>query len=218
MQSMAYSGDIKICGLSTFEAVDAVIEGGATHAGFIFFEKSPRHLSVELAKELASRANLGGLKTVAVTVDADDSYLDEIVAVMRPDILQMHGRETPKRVAEIKNRYRLPVMKAIAISEAADLEKLNPFIGIADRFLLDAKPPKGAVLPGGNAVSFDWNLVAHLAGKTDYLLAGGLDAHNVGDAINVANPQGLDISSGVESAPGVKDIGKIAAFMRAARA
>jgi phosphoribosylanthranilate isomerase len=214
---MAYSGDIKICGLSTFEAVDAVIGGGATHAGFIFFEKSPRHLSIELAKELASHAYLGGLKTVAVTVDADDIYLDEIVAVMHPDILQVHGRETPERVAEIKNRYRLPVMKAIAISDAADLEKLNPFIGIADRFLLDAKPPKGAVLPGGNAVSFDWNLVAHLAGKADYLLAGGLDAHNVGDAIIIANPPGLDISSGVESAPGVKDVGKIAAFMKAAR-
>ena len=213
---MAYTGDIKICGLSTFEAVDAVIAGGATHAGFIFFQKSPRHLSVALAQQLALRANTGGLKTVAVTVDADNAYLDDIVETMRPDILQLHGRETPERVAELKTQYRLPVMKALAISGAGDLAKLTPFMGIADRFLLDAKPPKGAVLPGGNAVSFDWNLVADLTG-VDYLLAGGLDASNVREAISIANPPGLDISSGVESAPGVKDVAMIAAFLKAAR-
>jgi phosphoribosylanthranilate isomerase len=214
---MAYSGDIKICGLSTFEAIDAVIAGGATHAGFIFFEKSPRHVSVELARQLAFHAKTGGLKTVAVTVDADDVTLDEIVAVMRPHVLQLHGKETPERVSEVKTNYGMPVMKAIAISEADDLKKLNPFMGIADRFLLDAKPPKGAVLPGGNAVSFDWKLVAHLAGKVDYLLAGGLDANNVREAIAVANPPGLDVSSGVESAPGMKDVIKIAAFLNIAR-
>jgi phosphoribosylanthranilate isomerase len=213
---MAYSGDIKICGLSTLEAVDAVIAGDATHAGFIFFAKSPRHVSVELAAHLSDRAKAGGLKTVAVTVDATDAELSEIVAIMRPDILQLHGRETPERAADVKAKFGLPVMKALAISEASDLAKLKPFIGIADRFLLDAKPPKDAVLPGGNAVSFDWNLVRHLHG-VDYLLAGGLDDRNVGAAISIANPPGLDISSGVESAPGVKDIGKIAAFMKAAR-
>jgi phosphoribosylanthranilate isomerase len=213
---MAYSGDIKICGLSTLEAVDAVIAGGATHAGFIFFAKSPRHVSVELAAHLSDRAKAGGLKTVAVTVDATDAELGEIVAIMRPDILQLHGRETPERAAEVKAKFGLPVMKALAISEASDLAKLKPFIGIADRFLLDAKPPKDAVLPGGNAVSFDWNLVRNLSG-VDYLLAGGLDDGNVGAAISIANPPGLDISSGVESAPGVKDVGKIAAFMKAAR-
>jgi phosphoribosylanthranilate isomerase len=213
---MAYSGDIKICGLSTLEAVDAVIAGGATHAGFIFFAKSPRHVSVELAAHLSDRAKAGGLKTVAVTVDATDAELSEIVAIMRPDILQLHGRETPERAAEVKAKYSLPVMKALAISEASDLAKLKPFIGIADRFLLDAKPPKDAVLPGGNAVSFDWNLVRNLIG-VDYLLAGGLDDGNVGAAISIANPPGLDISSGVESAPGVKDVAKIAAFMKAAR-
>jgi phosphoribosylanthranilate isomerase len=213
---MAYSGDIKICGLSTLEAVDAVVAGGATHAGFIFFPKSPRHVSVELAAHLSVRAKAGGLKTVAVTVDATDAELGEIVAIMRPDILQLHGRETPERATDVKAKFGLPVMKALAISEASDLAKLTPFIGIADRFLLDAKPPKDAVLPGGNAVSFDWNLVRHLHG-VDYLLAGGLDDGNVGAAISIANPPGLDISSGVESAPGVKDIGKIAAFMKAAR-
>ena len=214
---MTYTGDIKICGLSTFEAVDAVIAGGATHAGFIFFKKSPRHLPVALAQQLALRANAGGLKTVAVTVDADDDYLDDIVGTMRPDVLQLHGRETPERVLAIKARYGLPVMKALAISETSDLQKLKPFMGKADRFLLDAKPPKEAVLPGGNAVSFDWNLVTHLAGKVDYLLAGGLDASNAREAISIANPPGLDISSGVESAPGVKDVAMIAAFLKAAR-
>jgi phosphoribosylanthranilate isomerase len=213
---MAYSGDIKICGLSTLEAVDAVIAGGATHAGFIFFAKSPRHVLVEQAAVLAAQAKAGGLKSVAVTVDATDAELTEIVAIMRPDILQLHGRETPQRVADVKVKYGLPVMKALAISEAADLAKLEPFKGIADRFLLDAKPPKDAVLPGGNAVSFDWNLVTHLS-DVDYLLAGGLDVSNVKDALAIASPPGLDISSGVESAPGVKDIVKIAAFMRAAR-
>ena len=199
------------------EAVNAVIAGAATHAGFIFFEKSPRHLSVDEARDLALQAKRGGLKTVAVTVDADDRYLDDIVKVMRPDILQLHGRETPERAAKVKSNYGLPVMKAIAISEALDLQKLEPFQGIADRFLLDAKPPKNAVLPGGNAVSFDWNLVADLGTSIDYLLAGGLDADNVRQAILVANPPGLDISSGVESAPGVKDIVMIAAFLKAAR-
>lgn len=215
---MAYSGDIKICGLSTLEAVDAVIAGGATHAGYIFFAKSPRNVSVEFASELASRANLGGLKTVAVTVDAGDIYLDEIVEIMRPDILQLHGRETPERVLEVKAHYGLPVMKALAISEVADFEKATPFMGIADRFLFDAKPPKDAVLPGGNAVSFDWHILSQLPDGIDYLLAGGIDASNVVQAISTANPPGLDISSGVESAFGIKDIAKIAAFLRAARA
>ena len=214
---MSYSGDIKICGLSTIEAVDAVIVGGATHAGFIFFTKSPRHVSVSLAAQLSDRAKAGGLKTVAVTVDVGDAALAEIVEIMRPDIIQLHGHETPARAADIKALYDLPVMKALAISETADLEKLTPFIGIADRFLLDAKPPKGAVLPGGNAVSFDWTVLKQLPANMDYLLAGGLDAGNVKEAIAIANSPGLDISSGVESAPGLKDVGKIAAFLKAAR-
>jgi phosphoribosylanthranilate isomerase len=214
---MAYCGDIKICGLSTAEAVDAVIAGGATHAGFIFFAKSPRHVSVELAAQLSDRAKAGGLRTVAVTVDATDAELDAVALVMRPDMIQFHGRETPERVGAVKAKYGLPVMKALAISELSDFEKLKPFMGIADRFLLDAKPPQNAALPGGNAVSFDWNLVHHLAVSVDYLLAGGLDAGNVAEAIQIANPPGLDISSGVETLPGIKDSGKIAAFLKAAR-
>ncbi len=214
--SVIYKGDIKICGLSTLEAIDAMVAGGATHAGFIFFAKSPRHVTPEQAAVLAAHAKAGGLKTVAVTVDATDEELAGIIAIMQPDMVQLHGRETPVRAADIKARFGLPVMKALAISQKADLEKINPFIGIADRFLLDAKPPANAVLPGGNAVSFDWNLVRDLRG-IDYLLAGGLDAGNVATAISTANPPGLDISSGVESAPGVKDVHKIAAFLKAAR-
>lgn len=214
---MIYFGDIKICGLSTLDAVEAVIDGGATHAGFIFFAKSPRHVLLEQGQVLAARAKAGGLKTVAVTVDATNDELNAIVSTMQPDVLQLHGQETAERAYELKLRFGLPVMKAIAIGAAADFEKLEPFYGIADRFLLDAKPPKDAVLPGGNAVSFDWGLLKHLPVGVDYFLAGGLDAANVGEAIDVANPPGLDISSGVESAPGLKDINKIAAFLKAAR-
>ncbi|MCB1381725.1 MAG: phosphoribosylanthranilate isomerase, partial [Notoacmeibacter sp.] len=155
---------------------------------------------------------------VAVTVDADDAYLDQIVAMMKPDMLQLHGKETPERVAELKARYQLPVMKAFAISTAEDLGKIAPYKGIADRFLFDAKPPKGSELPGGNAVSFDWSLLKALEPGTDYLLSGGIDAANVADAVTVANPPGLDLSSGVESAPGVKDVGKIGAFFEAVKA
>ena len=214
---MTYTGDIKICGLSTLNAIDALIAGGATHAGFIFFAKSPRHVSVAQASALAAHAKAGGLITVAVTVDAGDAELADIIGTMKPDLVQLHGHETPARAAEIKAAFGLPIMKALAIGNTGDLEKITPFIGIADRFLLDAKPPQDAVLPGGNAVSFDWNLVRNLTG-VDYLLAGGLDASNARDAIAIASPPGLDISSGVESAPGVKDVAKIAAFLKSARA
>jgi phosphoribosylanthranilate isomerase len=211
-----YFGDIKICGLSTLEAIDAMVAGGATHAGFIFFAKSPRNVTPLQAAALAAHAKAGGLKTVGVTVDATDAELADIIAIMQPDMVQLHGRETPDRAAAIKARFGLPVIKALAISQKSDLEKITAFIGIADRFLLDAKPPANAVLPGGNAVSFDWNLVRDLHG-IDYLLAGGLDAGNVATAVLTANPPGLDMSSGVESAPGVKDVHKIAAFLKAAR-
>ena len=210
--------DIKICGLKTEEAVRAAVAGGASHVGFIFFAKSPRHVDVDTAARLAALVRETGVLTVAVTVDANDTYLDEIVSIMKPDMLQLHGKETPERVAEVKARYGLPVMKAFAISTADDLGKIAPFKGIADRFLFDAKPPKGSELPGGNAVSFDWSLLRALEPGTDYLLSGGIDAANVADAVGIANPPGLDLSSGVESAPGVKDTGKIAAFFDAVKA
>jgi len=209
--------DIKICGLKTDEAMAAALAGGASHVGFIFFAKSPRYVEPAQAGRLRQAA-IGKAKAVAVTVDADDAFLDEIVDKMHPDMLQLHGAETPARVAEVKARYGLPVMKVFSVSEAADLDRLKPFIGIADRFMFDAKPPKGSQLPGGNGVAFDWRILAGLDAGLDYMLSGGLNAANIGDALRSANPPAIDISSGVESAPGVKDPALIEQFFRAVRA
>lgn len=209
--------DIKICGLKTDAAIAAALAGGASHVGFIFFAKSPRYVDPAQAGRLREAAR-GKANAVAVTVDADDEFLDEIVARMRPDMLQLHGSETPARVAELKARYGLPVMKVLSVSEAADLGRIKPYIGIADRFMFDAKPPKGSQLPGGNGVAFDWRLLAGLDAGLDYMLSGGLNAANVGDALRLANPPAIDISSGVESAPGVKDPALIEQFFRAVRA
>ena len=209
--------DIKICGLSTAETFDAALDNGASHVGFIFFAKSPRNVSPELAGQLRQAARDRAM-AVAVTVDADDAFIDKIVAEVAPDMLQLHGKETPERVAEVKARYGLPVMKALSIREAADLEAIAPYVGVADRLLFDAKPPAGSELPGGNGVSFDWQLLAGLDASVDYMLSGGLNAANIGDAIRCAAPPGIDISSGVESAPGVKDAALIDNFFRAVRA
>jgi phosphoribosylanthranilate isomerase len=209
--------DIKICGLKTDQAMAAALAGGASHVGFIFFAKSPRYVEPAQAGRLREAA-VGKALVVAVTVDATDAFLDEIVTAMQPDMLQLHGSETPERVAELKARYGLPVMKALPLSEAADLDRIKPFIGVADRFLFDAKPPKGSVLPGGNGVAFDWRILAGLDAGVDYMLSGGLNAGNIGDALRLANPPAIDISSGVESAPGVKDPALIEQFFRAVRA
>lgn len=209
--------DIKICGLKTPETLAAALDGGASHIGFIFFAKSPRYVEPELAGRLREAAR-GRAKAVAVVVDADDAFLDRIVSETKPDMLQLHGKETPGRVAEVKARYGLPVMKALSVSQAADLDRIAPYLSIADRFLFDAKPPKGSELPGGNGVSFDWRLLQTLDLKLDYLLSGGLSAQNIGEALALADPPGIDISSGVESAPGVKDVALIDAFFRAVRA
>lgn len=209
--------DIKICGLKTDEAMAAALAGGASHVGFIFFAKSPRYVEPAQAGRLRQAA-IGKAKAVAVTVDADDAFLDDIVEKMHPDVLQLHGAETPERVAAVKARYGLPVMKVFSVSGAADLDRLKPFIGIADRFMFDAKPPKGSQLPGGNGVAFDWRILAGLDAGLDYMLSGGLNAANIGDALRSANPPAIDISSGVESAPGVKDPALIEQFFRAVRA
>ena len=211
------SFDIKICGLSTPEALDAALANGASHVGFIFFPKSPRDIAPETAGRLRTAAK-GRAHAVAVTVDAPDAMLDAIVAAMAPDMLQLHGKETPERVAAVKARYGLPVMKAFSLSEAADLARVAPYRGVADRFLFDAKPPQGSELPGGNGVAFDWRILAALDPGLDYMLSGGLDAANIGQAIRLANPPGIDVSSGVESAPGVKDTALIEAFFQAVRA
>ncbi|APH70876.1 phosphoribosylanthranilate isomerase [Aquibium oceanicum] len=219
--------DIKICGLKTPEALGAALVGGATHFGFIFFDKSPRNITPDDAGRLRAAA-LGGAAAptterevealaVAVTVDAGDAFLDEIVHAVMPDMLQLHGKESPQRVAEVKARYDLPVMKAFSIAEAADLEKIEPYRGVADRFLFDAKPPKGAELPGGNGVPFDWRVLAGLEPSIDYMLSGGLNASNIAEALRRVAPPGIDISSGVESAPGEKDVGLIEDFFHAVR-
>lgn len=209
--------DIKICGLKTPETVADALAAGASHVGFIFFPKSPRYVTAEAAGQLRTAA-AGKAKAVAVTVDASDDILDAIIAGMRPDMLQLHGSESAERVATVKNRYGLPVMKALSIREATDLDAIRSFRGIADRFLLDAKPPIGSELPGGNGIPFDWHILAGLDRDVDYMLSGGLNARNIGEALRLVNPPGIDISTGVESAPGVKDTGLIGDFFRAVRA
>jgi len=203
--------DIKICGLSTPDAVDRAVENGASHIGFIFFEKSPRNIEPDLAGALADRVR-GRTRIVAVTVDADNDDLDDIVALLRPDMLQLHGHESPDRVLAIKAVYGLPVIKVISIREGDDLKKIAPYIGIADSFLFEAKPPAGSELPGGNGVSFDWTLLRALDGDIDYMLSGGLNKGNIGEALRETGARAIDMSSGVESAPGVKDVAMIDEF------
>ncbi|UDF31405.1 UNVERIFIED_ORG: phosphoribosylanthranilate isomerase [Roseateles sp. XES5] len=208
--------DIKICGLKTEEAVDKALALGASHIGFIFFPKSPRNIEPSDAGRLAARAR-GKAKIVAVTVNADSDTLDEIVDQLSPDMLQLHGSESPERVLTVKAVYGLPVIKAFSVREADDLKRIDPYIGIADRFLFDAKPPAGSELPGGNGVSFDWNLMHLLDESVDYMLSGGLNKDNLAEAIRLTGAPGIDASSGVESAPGVKDLGLMEAFFEAAR-
>lgn len=209
---------VKICGLSTPESVRAAQCGGASHLGFIFFPKSPRNVSPKQAARLV--ADTSDVKTVAVTVNADDTFLDEIVETMNPDILQLHGNESDERVAFVQRRYQRPVMKALAIREAADLEKVTVYERVTDILLLDAKPPQGSELPGGNGVSFDWSLIASLSSQAPILLSGGIDQSNLNLALDYVGQEkndlvGIDVSSGVESAPGVKDILKIEKFLAA---
>jgi phosphoribosylanthranilate isomerase len=206
--------DIKICGLKTPEAVDLAVERGATHIGFIFFEKSPRHVDALSAGALADRVR-GRAKIVAVTVDADHEELEEIISYLKPDVLQLHGRETPEQVLGIKAMFGLPVMKAFAVRTADELRKIEAYEGLADRFLFDAKPPEGSDLPGGNGVSFDWTIMGALDGSVDYMLSGGLNKDNVAQALSATKARGIDVSSGVESAPGVKDLQKMNAFFDA---
>ena len=217
---MSVSLEIKICGLSTPETVEAAIAAGADMLGFVFFPKSPRNVPVERAAALAALAR-GRAKLVALVVDASDALLGEIAREIRPDWLQLHGHETPERVAAIRRDFGVPVMKAIGIAEAADLAGLPALAAVADRLLLDAKPPKGAELPGGNGLPFDWRLVASLDPGRPFMLSGGLTPDNVGTAVRLVGGArgfvGLDVSSGVESAPGVKDAGTIRAFVEAAR-
>ena len=209
--------DIKICGLSTPETVAAALDGGASHVGFIFFPKSPRNVAPADAGRLRAAAR-NRAQAVAVTVDASDDQLQAIIEAMAPDMLQLHGRETPARVAEVRERFLLPVMKAISVETPDDLIHVHAYDEVADRLLLDAKAPKESQLPGGNGIAFDWRLVAALDTNLDYMLSGGLNAGNIAEALAIANPPGIDVSSGVESAPGVKDVERIRTFFAAVEA
>jgi phosphoribosylanthranilate isomerase len=207
---------VKICGLRTAADVAAVAAAGAAYAGFVFFPKSPRHLTVEAARALALAAP-EGLCKVALTVDADDATLDAIVGAVPLDMLQLHGHESPERVAEVKARYGLPVMKAVGVADEGDLAGLLEMSLAADQLLIDAKPPKGADLPGGNGLAFDWRLLVGRKWLRPWMLAGGLTPDNVARAVRLTGARQVDVSSGVESAPGVKDPARIAAFVQAAQ-
>jgi phosphoribosylanthranilate isomerase len=207
---------VKICGLTTEEGLDAALACGADMVGFVFFDKSPRHVSLELAARLGRRAGKRACK-VLLTADAGDAALAAAIAALDPGLLQLHGNETPERAASIRARFGLPVMKAITIGEAADLAIIPRFDAVADYLLFDAKPRNATGRPGGNGERFDWSLLGRIKTKKPWLLAGGLDAESVAEALAQTRAAGVDVSSGVESAPGIKDRNKIAAFVAAAR-
>jgi len=209
---------VKICGLRTVADIMAAADAGAAYVGFVFFPKSPRNVSFSEAAALAIEVPLGVAK-VALVVNPDDAFLDELTAAVPLDMLQLHGSETPERVAEVKARYGLPVMKAIGIAGAGDLAQIDTYAAVADQLLIEAKPPKGSDLPGGNGVTFDWSLLAGRKYWTKpWMLAGGLTMDNVAAAIATTGATQVDLSSGVESTPGVKDPALIKAFIAAARA
>lgn len=207
---------VKICGLKSFETIDAAIGAGAEMVGFVFFPASPRHVHYTDARALGQHVGDRAMK-VALTVDADDGELQAIVEALEPDMLQLHGGEEPRRVAEIRTRFGLPVMKAIGVSGAADLARADAYRFVADRILFDAKPPKDATRPGGNGASFDWSVLTGLDLGKPYMLSGGLGPANVARALQVTRAPGIDVSSGVERSPGEKDPAKIAQFVRAVR-
>lgn len=208
---------VKICGLKSFDAIDAAIEAGADMIGFVFFPSSPRHVQYTDARNLAKHVD-GRATKVALTVDADDGTLKAIVEALEPDVLQLHGEEEPRRVAEIRSRYGLPVMKAIGVGSPVDIARADAYRFVADRILFDAKPPKDATRPGGNGAAFDWSILSGLQIGKPYMLSGGLSAGNVARALQITRAPGVDVSSAVEHAPGIKDPQRITQFVRAAKA
>ena len=212
----------KICGLTTEPALAAALDNGATHVGFVFFAKSPRNISHTDAARLANIAR-GRCKIVALTVDADDAALNAIIEHVSPDVLQLHGHESPERTAAIRSRSGRPVWKAIPVATADDAAGASAYLPAADRILFDAKPPRGgagpdgksAPLPGGNGLAFDWSALDSMRGQFPFMLSGGLTSENVTDAIRATSPWGVDVSSGVETSPGVKDPELIQRFLRA---
>lgn len=208
---------VKICGLTTRETLDAALAAGADMVGFVFFPASPRHLELEAARELGRQAD-GRAQKVALTVDADDATVENIVETLRPDLLQLHGHESAARIRDLKSRFGLPVMKAIPVATAADLASLAGYAAVCDRILFDARAPKDATRPGGLGAAFDWHLLTGLALDRPFMVSGGLSIDNVAEAVRVTRAGGVDVSSGVERAPGVKDCDMIRDFVRAARA
>jgi len=207
---------VKICGLATPEALEVALDAGADMVGFVFFPPSPRNISYKTASALEARVR-GQAQKVALSVDADDTMLSYVVDALGPDILQLHGNESPLRVAAIKARFKLPVMKAIAVESKADLAAIARYAAVADHLLFDARAPRDATRPGGLGNAFDWALLENLKPGVPFMVSGGLNAGNVGEALRLTRAPGVDVSSGVERAPGQKDPDKIRAFIRAAR-
>jgi phosphoribosylanthranilate isomerase len=208
---------VKICGLSTRETLDVALDAGADMVGFVFFPPSPRHLTLDVARDLGQAVARRAVK-VALTVDADDATLAAVVEALQPDLLQLHGRETPARLREIRQKFALPVMKALPVATSADLAILPDYRDVADRILFDARAPKEATRPGGLGAVFDWHLLENLELQIPFMVSGGLHAGNVAEAVRVTRAGGVDVSSGVERAPGIKDPEMIRAFIRTARA
>ena len=206
---------VKICGLSTRETLEVALDAGADMVGFVFFEASPRHISLGTARELG-RLVRGRAVKAALTVDADDASLENCIEALQPGLLQLHGSESIARVRDIKQKFGLPVMKVLPVATAADLAELPGYAAVADRILFDARAPKDATRPGGLGVPFDWHLLEKIKLAIPFMVGGGLNAGNVTEAIRGTRANGVDVSSGVESAPGVKDVDKIAAFLKAA--
>jgi phosphoribosylanthranilate isomerase len=208
------SASVKICGLRSLDALETAISAGASHFGLVFFDRSPRNIGLQEAAAL-SRAGQGRITSVALVVDAADDELSAIMRDVAPDMLQLHGKETPERVADIRKRFDRPVIKAIGVAAPGDAEKAETYASAADLILFDAKPPAGGI-PGGNGLAFDWRLLAPVKGKRRFMLSGGLTPANVAEAISRTGAALVDVSSGVESAPGVKDLRLIRAFVAAA--
>jgi phosphoribosylanthranilate isomerase len=209
--------EIKICGIKDLAAMDAALEAGADLVGLVFFPPSPRNLSLDEGAKLAARAR-GHALVVALTVDPDDALLDSIMSRVVPDMLQLHGKESPARVSAIRKRTSVPVMKALPVATAEDLDIAPAYAAVADRLLFDVRPPKDATRPGGHGATFDWTLLARVDRTKPMMLSGGLNPDNVANAIRIARPDAVDVSSGVEKSPGVKDPRKIFAFVANARA
>jgi phosphoribosylanthranilate isomerase len=216
IEAMAREPIVKICGLNTEAALAAALEGGADMVGFVFFPPSPRHLDFDRARRLAANVD-GRAQKVALTVDADDDLLARVVEALEPDLLQLHGRESPERTAQVRARFGLPVAKAIGVATAADLAWIGAYEPVVDMLLFDAKPSPDATRPGGNGRAFDWSILRACDARRPWLLSGGLTSDNVIDAIDRSGASGVDVSSGVEISPGVKDPAAIAHFLARAK-